>query len=59
MGVQSDLEMWKQNAENRQFWQLWHKLSPEEQQSVRDKAQWEHMSLSAVMREWPSLLLKD
>ena len=28
------------------------------QTKVRDKARWEHMTLSAVMREWPELLVK-
>lgn len=30
----------------------WNSLSPNEQQSLRDKAQWEHMTLSAVAEEW-------
>lgn len=35
-----------------QFSTLWHGLTEDERQWVRDKAQWEHMSLSAVLREW-------
>lgn len=31
---------------------FWDSLTPKEQQSLRDKAQWEHMSLSAVAAEW-------
>ncbi len=31
-------------------------LTPESQQRIRDKARWEHMTLSAVMTEWPDLV---
>lgn len=30
----------------------WDSLSETERQSLRDKARWEHMSLSAVASEW-------
>ncbi len=30
----------------------WKGLTEAERQSLRDKAQWEHMSLIAVAREW-------
>lgn len=35
-----------------QFQKVWSELTENERQWVRDKAQWEHMSLSAVLREW-------
>ncbi len=31
---------------------VWVSLDGREQQAIRDKAAWEHMSLSAVMRDW-------
>ena len=31
------------------------RLSPEVQESLRNKARWERMSLTAVMLEWPEL----
>lgn len=33
-------------------------LTPESQQRVRDKARREHMSLTAVMAEWPDLAVE-
>ena len=30
-------------------------LPEEAKQRIREKAQWEHMTLSAVMEEWPEL----
>lgn len=37
-------------------WQAyWSALSEPEQQSLRDKASWEHMSLSAIAREWGAI----
>lgn len=30
-------------------------LPEDVQQRIRDKAAWEHMTLSAIIREWPSL----
>lgn len=30
----------------------WNALSPTQQQSIKDKARWEHMTLSAVAVEW-------
>ena len=34
----------------------WHKnMTEDERQRVREKAQWEHMSLWAILNEWPSL----
>ncbi len=34
---------------------LWKSLSEEQKQRVRDKATWEHMSLWAVLNEWPDI----
>lgn len=34
---------------------LWGSLSDAQKERIRAKAQWEHMSLLAVIREWPDL----
>ena len=34
------------------FRTLWKSLSPRVQQRIRDKAAWENMSVSAVIRDW-------
>lgn len=31
---------------------VWDSLDETTKQSIRDKAQWEHMSLSAAMKDW-------
>ncbi len=38
---------------------LFLSLTLESQQRVRDKARWEHMSLTAVMVEWPDLMREE
>ncbi len=38
-----------------EFKQWWNALSEEQKDRVRAKAQWEHMSLSAVRLEWPGI----
>lgn len=38
------------------FREIWDALSDEERTAVQDKAAWEHMSLRAVMADWPSLV---
>jgi hypothetical protein len=35
-----------------QFQRVWRPLPSETKDEIRAKAVWEHMSLSAVMREW-------
>ena len=35
---------------------VWAELTEDERIPIRHKAQWEQMSLSAVMRDWPSLV---
>lgn len=37
------------------FDSLWASLTPEQQQAIRWKAQWEQMTLMAVVRNWPHL----
>jgi hypothetical protein len=37
------------------FQRVWQSMSEEQQMRVRDKAKWEHVSLSAVLVEWPTL----
>lgn len=38
---------------NREDWKdYWNSLTESERQSLRDKARWEHVSLSAVAIEW-------
>jgi len=37
----------------------WDAMRDDERQLVRDKAQYEHMSLWAVLNDWPSLRLSD
>jgi len=34
------------------FLEIWSTLSPRTRKRIKAKAQWEHMTLSAVMREW-------
>jgi hypothetical protein len=34
---------------------MWESMTEEERDRVRAKAEWEHMSLWAVLDEWPSL----
>lgn len=37
----------------RSAWKkVWGALDETTKQAIRDKAQWEHMSLSAVMKDW-------
>jgi len=43
------------NCMNDEFTNVWRKLTENQRARVRAKAQWEHMSLSAVLREWPAL----
>jgi hypothetical protein len=38
-----------------QFEAYWQSLTAKEQQSLRDKANWEHITLSAVAREWGAI----
>lgn len=38
------------------FSKVWSSLNDEQRDRVRAKASWEHMSLSAVIREWPTTI---
>ena len=39
-------------------WQkdIWSQMTEEEQQRIKDKCNWEHMTRYAVIREWQSLI---
>lgn len=37
------------------FREIWDGLSDEERAPIQSKAQWEQMSLRAVLMDWPSL----
>ena len=41
-----------------QQWQkdIWSQMTEEEQQRIKDKCNWEHMTRYAVIREWQSLI---
>jgi hypothetical protein len=41
---------------SKAFNEVWNGITDEQRRALRDKAQWEHMSLSAVMLEWPSII---
>ncbi len=42
--------------DSQAFQRVWQSLAPDMKQAIKDKAQWEHMTLSAVMRDyWPDL----
>jgi len=41
---------------SNEFDVLWETLNEEQKQRVRDKAKWEHMSLWAVLNNWPNLV---
>ena len=41
------------------FQRVWTNLSPKVQAAIKTKAQWEYMSVSAVMREWWPALWKQ
>ncbi|MGD9729198.1 MAG: hypothetical protein AB7L09_03275 [Nitrospira sp.] len=44
-------------AEIKQWmYQVWDRMTPTEQQRIKDKCNWEKMTRFAVMREWPSLI---
>ena len=36
------------------FDRVWQSMHEEDQARVRDKAKWEHMTLMAVLVDWPS-----
>lgn len=38
------------------FHAVWYSLSDDMRQPIRDKARWEHMSLRAVLIDWPTLV---
>jgi hypothetical protein len=38
------------------FRTIWDALSEEERSRIRDKAEWEHLSLMHVLIEWPTLV---
>ncbi len=42
-----------------EFDALWHALTKTQKQRVRDKANWEHMTLWAVLIEWPDIWKGD
>jgi hypothetical protein len=43
-------------AESRDWFQVtWNGMTQGEQGRVKAKAQWEHMSLRAVLQDWPTL----
>jgi len=40
---------------SKEFDVLWQSLSEEQKQKVKDKAQWEQMSIWAVLNDWPEI----
>lgn len=44
---------------NERWDRLKRRIRPRTWQAVKDKAQWEHMSLSAVVKEYPTILPKN
>jgi hypothetical protein len=43
---------------SEEFDKLWKSLTDEEKQRVKDKATWEHMTLWAVLIDWPDIWRK-
>lgn len=40
----------------QQFRSIWSEMSEDERECVRAKARWEHMTLWAVLMDWPDLI---
>lgn len=44
---------------HEQFRTIWQEMSESQKERVKSKARWEHMTLWAVLQEWPTLMEKE
>lgn len=44
------------SIDTKVFRQLWNSMNGAEREVIQAKASWEHMSLTAVLLDWPTLV---